>query len=125
LKTLLLILTLSGILLQTFSKGFIMLGFGLNRSFIANNICVKKAEKDNCCKGSCQLKKQLLNDDQQEKIPTQNLKEKSNEQFFCQTIQLFYFGQTTTEQEFQQYRCVATPQPFIAVFHPPPIFVIG
>jgi hypothetical protein len=47
------------VLLQTFSKTWIVVCFKLNEDYIAANLCEKKAVSRNNCQGKCQLKKQL------------------------------------------------------------------
>jgi hypothetical protein len=41
------------------SKMGVTIYWGLNQQWIAENLCEKRAIKYNCCKGSCQLAKQL------------------------------------------------------------------
>jgi hypothetical protein len=48
-----------------FSPAAIVLRFYLERDRIAKELCVKKAEPDNCCQGSCQLEKALEEDSNQ------------------------------------------------------------
>lgn len=52
-------------LLQQFSKLFVMAGFELKRDYIARNLCVKRNIANNTCKGNCHLKKKLA--EEQEK----------------------------------------------------------
>ena len=52
-------------LLQQFSKLFVMAGFELKRDYIAQNLCVKRNIPNNKCKGNCHLKKKLA--EEQEK----------------------------------------------------------
>jgi hypothetical protein len=79
-------LTLFSLLLQTFSKGIIFLSFKVNRDFISKNLCIQKAASDNCCKGSCQLKKQLRDDERKsDTAPFQNLKDKLETILFCES----------------------------------------
>lgn len=60
---------------QPMAKLFICINFGINRNFIANNLCEKKTIKNNKCKGKCHLRKQLKATD------TDAKNEKSNEAF--------------------------------------------
>ncbi|MBL7921191.1 MAG: hypothetical protein JNJ40_12810 [Bacteroidia bacterium] len=81
---LLFIVALTGILMQNVSKVYILINFQLNREYIAKNLCVKKNEVNNCCKGKCHLQKQLENEDK--KLPSSNdsTKEKTETEFFAQ-----------------------------------------
>lgn len=52
----------------TFSlKTIVLIQFEINRSYIEKELCEKKDEVNNCCKGNCYLNKQL------EKTNTQSL----------------------------------------------------
>jgi hypothetical protein len=51
------------LLLQLCNRAAIVLNFNVNQVFFANNLCVKKAIKNNTCKGKCQLKKLLQKTD--------------------------------------------------------------
>jgi hypothetical protein len=42
-----------------FTRLGIIVSWELNRTYIAQNLCEKRAEKNNCCKGKCELRKQL------------------------------------------------------------------
>lgn len=121
LKHLLIILALAGILLQTFSKGIIWVNFELNRDYIAKNICVKKDKIDNCCKGSCELKKQLSEDDSKERsAPVNTLKDKSEVSFFTEAFSgadlLF---PTSSVALGNPYLIPSTHSISFSVFHPP------
>jgi hypothetical protein len=83
-KHIFILLVLAGILFQNFSKVIILTQFGLNRSFIAANLCVKKNEPGNCCKGKCQLKKQLTEDEKSGQNRSGNFKGAQEFQLFCQ-----------------------------------------
>lgn len=56
---------IAGLLLQQYSKLFVMAGFELKRDEIAKTICVKRNVANNTCKGNCHLKKKLA--EEQEK----------------------------------------------------------
>ena len=47
------------ILTESVSRSIIVIDFELNRDYFAKELCVKKDIPDNCCKGSCALKKEL------------------------------------------------------------------
>ena len=48
------------------SKSLIVIDFELNRDYFAKELCVKKDIPDNCCKGICQLQKELKQEDSNE-----------------------------------------------------------
>jgi hypothetical protein len=50
-----------------FSEGLIFLSFKLNQDYIAKNLCVEKDVAGSTCKGCCQLKKKLNEQQEQKK----------------------------------------------------------
>jgi hypothetical protein len=46
-------------LLHACSGLIICFGFGLNKQYIAENLCIRRDDPDNHCQGSCYLKKKL------------------------------------------------------------------
>lgn len=53
------IITLTGLLLQTFGKGLILAEYMLNREYISRVLCVNRAEPETGCNGQCHLMKQM------------------------------------------------------------------
>ncbi len=53
-------------LVDTCSKSFIVFEFTINQSYIAKNLCEKREQKVNNCKGNCHLSKELKSDEQRE-----------------------------------------------------------
>lgn len=80
------ILALVGILMQNFGKVFILVSFELNRNYIAENLCVKKDDPHNCCKGKCYLDKQIEQEEKKEKSPISTDTKDKEEIQFCQNI---------------------------------------
>jgi hypothetical protein len=64
LRSLLAIIIVTAISAQAISKLVILINFQLNKEYIAKNLCEKKEEQDNCCQGTCHLKKQLAEDEE-------------------------------------------------------------
>jgi len=63
-------------MLGTLRECVVILSFTLNRPYIAKNLCEKRDQPGNTCQGSCQLCKQLNNDDQTDhNPPARNLTE--------------------------------------------------
>lgn len=60
------------IILQSFSKVWLVISFKINQGYIAQTFCIKKEIKNNGCQGKCYLKKQLEKAEQAEKktLPT-------------------------------------------------------
>ncbi|RAI98434.1 hypothetical protein LX64_04796 [Chitinophaga skermanii] len=58
---------LTAIMLQTCSKGLIVLEFVVNKNYIENVLCVNRAKPQLACHGKCHFMKQMAKDTQQEK----------------------------------------------------------
>jgi hypothetical protein len=109
------------ILLQTFSKGLILISFEVNRDFIAKNLCIRKDSRDNCCQGSCRLKKQLNEEDQKEKSsPVQSLKDKLEVVLFCELTDVLSFSATaqSSPNAFSYFFGISRGE--TSILHPPP-----
>lgn len=115
---------LSGILvfsvfLFQFSESLLFISFKINQEYIAKNLCVEKDVENSTCKGCCQLKKKLANQEKQKEQlpPTQT--NKNNVDFFAQeinkTIQFFPFLGITKSGVTVQYGKFF----LFRVFHPP------
>ena len=126
LKHIFLILALTGVLFQNFTKIIIYANFELNRDYIAKNICVKKDIPDNSCKGSCHLKKQLDDEEKREQAPpVRNLKEVKEFQLFCEQRSPFEFtGCSFTPQLFTPYQFSELNPPSFSIFHPPQCWLL-
>jgi hypothetical protein len=67
---------------ETSGKTMLLLSFEMNRDFIAKELCVKKDIPDNCCKGSCQLTREMKEQDDRESKSFPSLQVKSELLFF-------------------------------------------
>jgi hypothetical protein len=50
-----------------FSEGLVFLSFKLNQDYITKNLCIEKDVEGSTCKGCCQLKKKLNEQQEQKK----------------------------------------------------------
>lgn len=58
------------LLLQSTTATWVLLNFELNRDVISKNSCINRFDRTSTCHGSCVLKKELQQqDEQQEKLP--------------------------------------------------------
>jgi hypothetical protein len=121
-KHLFIILIGTGIIFQSFSKIFILINFQINREYISKNLCVQKKVKDNCCKGSCHLKKQLKEEEKKEESPANSLKDIKEFQIFCQNNTFFQFQSDLLLQKsfipFSNSKIVSVT---FSIFHPPTV----
>lgn len=86
-KKIFLIVLLISMVLQGVNRGLVYVQFQLNRDYIAQNLCVKKEIKNNCCQGSCQLGKKLGDDSQTKNRSGNNSLKGVKEFWLLQTTQ--------------------------------------
>lgn len=107
--------------MQNFNKALILVDFQLNRDFISKNICIKKDQADNCCKGSCQLKNKLKEADKKEQnTPASNQKQVKEFQLYFQQFSPDNIASTFSVAEaFRPFQFPEINSPSFSVFHPP------
>lgn len=121
-KHIFIILALTGVLLQNFSKIIIYVNFELNREFIAKTLCEKKDVRANKCNGTCHLKKQLAKEEKKEQSPTNPTKEKVEVQFFSETnSKTPFFTRSFTEISIPAYSFSLSEKHLHSVFQPPKV----
>lgn len=76
---------------ETSGKTMLLLSFEMNRDFIAKELCVKKDIPDNCCKGSCQLTKEMKEQDERESKSFPSVVIKSEVMFVCDITAMKYY----------------------------------
>lgn len=124
LKQFFLIFALIGVLLQNFSKIIIYVNFTLNRDYIAKNLCVKKSEPDNCCKGSCHLQKELDKEEKKEQAPVNPIKNKSEIQLISQNNSgIYIFSYPDINDLISYYPFDLTKKNAPSIFRPPKHFL--
>lgn len=121
-KHLFVILIGTGIIFQSFSTILILINFQLNKEYISKNLCVQKEVKDNCCKGSCHLKKQLKEEEKKEQSPANSLKDIKEFQIFCQINSFFQFQpDILLQMDFIPFAHPKTASISSSIFHPPTV----
>ncbi len=121
-KHLFVILIGTGIIFQSFSTIFILINFQLNKEYISKNVCVQKEVKDNCCKGSCHLKKQLKEEEKKEQSPASSLKDLKEFQIFCQSNSFFQFQpDVLLLKDFIPFQYSRSSTISFSIFHPPTV----
>lgn len=96
--------------------------FKVNQNYIAKNLCIKKSEPDNCCKGSCQLKKELDEEEKKENAPLNPIKNKNeseNQLFFQSKSRLHALRNSETNELISRYNLHLTEKNTSSIFHPP------
>ncbi len=107
--------------MQNFSRVIILVNFKINQEYIAKNLCVNKEEPDSCCEGSCQLKKQLEEEDKKEQAPpVRSLKETQDLQMFCYHKSAIQITKVTSlVSHSTPYKFSKFTSPNFSIFHPP------
>ena len=90
-------------LIDTCSKSIIVFEFTINQSYIAKNLCVKRQEKVNSCKGNCHLKKELQSDDQREQSLPSSASLKYETLAFSSDIIKYTFFKAPAERYFNHF----------------------
>lgn len=121
LKNILIILTLTGVLLQNFTSEIFLAGYELNRDYIAKNLCEQKDITDNLCQGSCFLKNEIIEQGNTEQAPlSKNLKEVKDFQLYCLKLFSIHFNCSQAGQQFAiPYNFSLPTTPDIILLHPP------
>ena len=100
----------------------ILVNFQINKDYISKNLCVQKEVKNNCCKGSCHLKKQLQEEEKKEQSPASSLKDVKEFQMFCPNNSTFQFQSSLLlERDFTPFKSLTTSPPSFSIFHPPKV----
>lgn len=53
------ILMIFACLIESFREGVVYAVFELNREYITKYVCIERAQRNNCCQGTCYLSKKL------------------------------------------------------------------
>ncbi|MGE0019629.1 MAG: hypothetical protein AB7S72_08190 [Draconibacterium sp.] len=106
-----------------FSEGLIYLSFKINQNYIAKNLCVEKDVEGSTCKGCCQLKKRLdENQQKKEQLPPQ-ISGKNDINLFVNQIFSCCTSDTPQKINFRNYNShywFCLPH---EVFHPPKVLI--
>ncbi|MBK6731406.1 MAG: hypothetical protein IPG60_10770 [Bacteroidetes bacterium] len=121
LKHILIIVTLTGVLLQNFTNEIFLAGYELNREYFATNLCEQKDITNNNCKGSCFFLNEIVDQDNNKQTPlSKNLKEVKDFQLFCLQLFSLQFHSSQSEQQFALPYIFSFPStPDIIFLYPP------
>jgi hypothetical protein len=107
-------------LLQCFKTTIIYQNFQVNRNYIAKNLCEKRTQKNNCCKGQCHLKKQIEKEENSDGSSRSGSKEKIEEVAVMNSIQMITIPPPTKEtQNFSPYLSQNGRLYIAAILRPP------
>jgi len=107
-------------LFQISSKVFIYANYEINKVEIIKSFCINKTKPKAHCDGKCHLNKQLDQEDKNQNLPTNNLKEKFEVQI-CSQFQKNIINNNfiTSKINFSPF-LIKKPQSFSdSIFHPP------
>jgi hypothetical protein len=108
------------VLLQSFSTGIIVMGYEINKAYIASNLCVNRAKPEMKCHGKCHLAKKVKEEEQREQAPSQPIKEKSSAPISETELPTFLFSPAVTSIEHNTLFLFPSFTAFYSViFHPP------
>lgn len=114
------IVTLTGLLLQTFGKGLILAEYMLNQEYIARVLCVNKAKPEMGCNGQCHLMKQMEKETKKEQNGSA-VKDKYEVVIAVIHLQSALQPYLTSVKISTAYRSGFPIDPLTAVFHPPQV----
>lgn len=112
------IVTLTGLLLQTFGKGLILAEYMLNQEYIARVLCVNKAKPELACNGQCHLMKQMEKETKKEQNGNA-VKDKYEVVIAAIELQSVLQPYFTVVKISTAYNSGSPINPLTAVFHPP------
>lgn len=112
-------MALTGILLQAFGSGWIVISFFANREAITQKYCVNKDKPKMHCNGKCHLMKQLSDKEKKENSPASSPDLKSEIHWIASsaTQLVFYRPQTRVLYPSSCYTVAAVSG--LPPFHPP------
>ena len=121
LKPLIVILLMTGMLAQTFSRLFIIIDYQLNKDYLAANLCENRDKPQMHCNGKCCMMKKMK---QEEKNDQENPERKMENKFeiiaYQATNYLLTPGCTIiTRTKYPVIRESISPNFHYTIFHPP------
>jgi hypothetical protein len=120
LRVLATILLFTSIFLQTFTSFVIQAEYLLNKSYIANNLCVNKDKPAMHCNGKCYLSKKLKEQEKQDQqAPTSKKERLEVVPFFLPKQFSFAVVSISTRQEYYVTDDPVSSAFLCSIFHPP------
>ena len=120
-KKLIAIFALTGILLQAFYSGIILVNYQLQKEYITKNLCENRKNPSMKCNGKCHLRKQLQKQEKEESNPFSTLREKADFSI-CNAIEVLRFSPGTDAAPVHFRYMFSSSSAFPrSIFHPPPV----
>ncbi len=105
-----------------FSELLVLVSFKINQDYIAKNLCVEKDVEGSTCKGCCQLKNKMNEQEEQKKELPPQQNEKQNIDFCVQTAELTCGLYPNSENLRFKFLSKYSFLKALKVFHPPKCF---
>jgi hypothetical protein len=106
-------------------KVYIIIDFKINQDDIAKNLCVKKEIENNTCQGSCHLKKELKEAEEQEQkqTPVESLKKIKELQLYSEKFNKYeLFGFHIDKQKINSSYHFSFSEDYLSsIFRPPKV----
>ncbi len=117
------------ILLQSFSKVWIIISFKINQDYIAKVLCVNRDKPEVLCSGKCVLTKNLKADEEQEGKQLPQKSKEQKETTYCFEVLQWLIDRPNEIADFKKpptiYRCPRSVPFVMRVFHPPDAGVVS
>ncbi len=108
------------LLIQSMDHAFIFISFKINQDYIVEKLCINREKPEMNCKGHCQLKKQMKEEEKRKKESPARLEVKNAIILIKPGIHIKFNSYNYPEKEFEVVRCASKPRSFIPdIFHPP------
>ncbi len=111
------------ILLQAFSKVWVIVLFKANQDYIARELCVNRYKPEVLCSGKCVLTKNLKADEEQKGKPVPKQSKEQTETAYCLEDPVWLLAETDEliilKKRPDFYRTLHTSRCVARVFHPP------
>ena len=122
LRNIILLLLVGGVMCSTLDKLIIIGNYEINKSYIAEHYCVNKTKPCMHCCGKCYMRKQMQDNEKKESLPPGNdLKEKFQQQLFCESNNI-NLSNIITDFQYSSFINFAPSGKYgIGVFHPPTV----
>ena len=110
-----------GVLFQSMSKLVVIVNYEIHKDYIVKNLCENRDKPKMCCKGKCQLKKQL-NNTENEGTKNKTSNRFTFDDYVCVDAKQFNtisVPETIVKQKTGIISQEYSFDPLLSVFHPP------
>lgn len=116
------ILLIAAINWHLFASVTVYVSFKINQDYIATYLCINREVPESTCKGCCQLKKELVKQQEQKQDLPQTENKKTEIQYFARPIQHIEVPSRDISVSAYFYLEITSISNPAKIFHPPRIF---